>query len=274
MSNQEQKLLQKIKKLLTLGNDQAASEHEAQSALKKANMLLMKNNLSVKDISISSIKSEITETDKDDLIFGLKKEEGVWEKHLISTLCHYNLCQAIIHKPKRSNIGKVSIVGKDHNVDIVLYMYDVAHTTFRQLSKDKYNAHRKQVLDQYRDQYTERQLLKMKKMGYRMPWIRTYLKGCCIGLQKKLAAQKQQVMSETANDDNNSNKYEMVVVNTNDAIEQFLNEKYSNLKNSSTKMNVRDSHGALSKGIKDGKNAKLHRGVDKSNNNQVKSLSA
>jgi hypothetical protein len=255
--SKEQKLLDKIKKLLALGNDLSTTQQEAQSALRKANQLLLQHNLTLTDVEVSSIQSDIVETDKSKLAFGSIREEGQWEANLLNVLCYYNLCHSIKHVTTYSSKGSLSIIGKKHNVEIVTYLFDVARQMFRSLSKQEYNKHRKQVLEQFTPEgLSERDCLKQKHLGYRMPWIRSYLKGCVFGLSAKLKLEKKSVEKDISGD-----KYAVMCTNTSVAIENFKKQQYSNLKKGRVVGKIKNDHGAYSKGLIAGRNSNLSKAI-------------
>lgn len=271
MSNQD-KLINRIKKLLAMANDKGASQNETEVALRMANSLLIKHNLTMTDVQVSSIQKDVIESDKNRVGFGGIKEEGRWESPLMSTLCQYNFCHSITHTVTRVHGGSITVIGKKENVEIVLYLFDVARTIFRSLSKEAYNTHRKDVLEENRPLgLSEKDCLRQKKMGYRMPWIRTYLKGCVLGLADKLESEKKQVQ---ANQDRAiANKFALVCTNTELAIRNFMDDKYKNLRTTKRNMKVSKDHGALSSGISAGKSVSLQKGLAGANDPQTKRLS-
>jgi hypothetical protein len=258
MSTQEN-LISKIKKLLALANNEASTQSESEKALKLANRLLIKHNLTSSDIEVSAIQSDIVESDKSQTGFGGIKEEGAWEGLLIAVLAQYNFCHSIRFTTSRVHGGTLSVIGKKENVEAVLYLFDVARAMFRRSSKQAYNSHRKNVLEENRPLgLTEKDCLSQKKMGYRMPWIRTYLKGCVIGLSSKLEQEREELKVSA---DVDANKFALVLVNTSTAITNFIENKHKNLKSGSGKLRVNKDHGAFKSGLATGKSANFNKGL-------------
>lgn len=248
-----QDIIKRITKLLALANDKAASSAEAELALKHANRLLAKHNLSMTDVSVGAIQQDITE--KEGIEFGVVKEEGRWETVLMSVIAQHNFCQSINHTVQGIKGGKISVVGKPENVEIVVYQFEVARNIFRKASKAAYNTMRKQVKSEH-PYMTDLEMSKAKLLPYRMPWIRAFLKGAVLGLNKQLTEQVQQMKQESTD-----NKYALVVVNTNKAITNYLNQKYNNLKSGKTRVKVGSNRDAYAKGFATGKNTKLSKAV-------------
>jgi len=250
MTNQE--IIKKITKLLALANDNAASSAEAELALKHANRLLTKHNLSMTDVSVGAIQQDVTEIDG--IEFGSIKEEGNWEALLMTVIANHNFCQSISHTTRGIKGGKISVVGKPENVEIVIYQFEVARNIFRKASKAEYNAMRKQIKSQYPSFTTDLELSKAKLLPYRMPWIRAFLKGAVLGLNKQLSEQVEQMKQS-------DNRFALVVTNTNTAITKYLENKYKNLSTGRTKVRVGSNRDAYSKGFATGKNAKLSKAI-------------
>lgn len=267
-----EKLIDKVKKLLALANDAGASLSEAEAALKKANKMLLQHNLTFEDVEIHKIQSDIIQTNAADITFGDIGEEGQWESALLNVLCEYNLCHCIKYRTAKVRGGSLSIIGKKQNVEIVKFLFETARHMFRDLSKQAYNDHRKHVLHQNRPQgLSESQCLKMKLMGYRMPWIRSYLKGCVIGLRHKLQDERDRLMSnEVANA---TNKYQLMCTNTIVAIDNFI-ANIPGVTQSNTALKISNDHGAFTQGVATGKNAQFNNALDGQVRPNLKQLTA
>jgi len=250
-----QNIIERITKLLALANDSAASSAEAELALKHANRLLAKHNLSMTDVSVGAIQKDISETEG--IEFGVVKEEGNWETMLMSVIANHNFCQSINHTISGIKGGTISVVGKAENVEIVIYQFEVARNIFRKASKNAYNTMRKQTKAEY-PYMTDLEMSKAKVLPYRMPWIRAFLKGAVLGLNKQLSEQKKQMQQQSAQTDN---KFALVVTNTNLAIENYLSDKYKNLSQSKTKVKIGSNQDAYAKGYATGKSTKLSKAI-------------
>ena len=222
MDTPNNSIVEKIKKLLAIANDTAASDNEVSNAMKLVNDLLLKHNLTLGNIDTSNDESKIKNLFKSEkIVFGEVVEESNWEVALITTLCEYNLCKPIIHTTTGLKGGHITILGNPLNIECVNYMFQVARKLYRQLSKARYNELRKEVLIQYRAfNQSENDALRAKDLPYRMPWIRNYLKGCVSGLYIKLEQQKRALSSDTQ---------ALIVVN-NEALELFATQSFDDLR--------------------------------------------
>lgn len=254
MSTQE-KLIDKIRKLMAKaeGTDNQA---EADAFMAKANSLLVKHNLSMSSIDVKDNANGITEGEQ--IAFGEKKEEGTWETYLMAAVSSYNLCESILHKRRKVKGGTITIIGSTENVEIVMYIYAVARDTIRRLSRKAYSTYRKRVVDEHAHLGTEQEMLKAGALSYRMPWIRSYLKGAVAGLIQKLEAAKQAVVEESAD---MSQQYGLMITGNTEAIEEFKDKAYKDLKESRPTAKAANAH-AFSQGRKDGADIQLNKGVD------------
>lgn len=267
MSTQDrEKLLDKVKKLMAIANDSGASANEVEVALKKANRLLVSHNLSMADVAISEIENDITETNPQDIYFGSVMSEGQWEPLLMEVLCEANLCHSLKYVAKYKSDGYMSIIGTKENVIVVKYLYQVACDKLRAASKIAYNKHRKEVLDEYKPQgFSENELLKMKVLGRRMVWIRNFLKGGVVGLKSKFAAEKKQMQQ----DDQLGQKFGLMLVSNRQAIQNFIDNKHKDVKVSSAPMNINPENAAFQIGVEEGKNTTLNQALVSKNDNQL-----
>ncbi len=103
-----EKIIDKVRKLLALST--SSNEHEAALAAQRATEMLLKHNLSLADLEVK--KSPYTWHDT-------PFEQSGWKRSLIYGIAKYNLCDTILSKGGKS----LHIVGKQHNIEVVLYLY-------------------------------------------------------------------------------------------------------------------------------------------------------
>ncbi|OHD48707.1 MAG: hypothetical protein A2Y29_13950 [Spirochaetes bacterium GWE2_31_10] len=130
-------ILEKVKKLMALGN--SPSEAEAASALEKARVLLARYGLSLADVKTQS--SEIVQN-----VILEKKRLRAWESHLIHVICNCTFTQAI--HAQRNGIGQVLIIGRELNTLAAADLFTYLHLAVLKLSR----SHSDQVghLDSFR----------------------------------------------------------------------------------------------------------------------------
>ncbi len=109
----ENKIIDKVKKLLALSN--SSNEAEASSALAKAHALLAEHNLSMDSLADKSIIEEFT--------IETGSTIANYKKVVCSALAELNFCQILIRRKTEYVAGKgfqsvanLVIVGKNHNV--------------------------------------------------------------------------------------------------------------------------------------------------------------
>lgn len=262
MNEVQEKLIDKIRKLLNHA-DGTNSQAEADSFIAKANKLLLEHNLSMSQIETTEDKSKngITE-DKKAVDFGKNKSEGNrWETLLMGVLCSHNMCDSIIHTKRQLSGGSISIIGSISNIETVKYLFDVAREMIRNISKTSYKEYREETLSIWDNELTEKELLNNGQLSYRMPWIRNYLKGAVLGLNKKLDTLKRQ-MEESLSQVSSESRQEfgLMIMGNKEAIELYKKEEYSDLTERPRSTQINDKS-AYRRGFQDGEAINLFKGV-------------
>ena len=216
-----QEIIAKIKKLLALST--SSNEHEAKLAAEKAAELLTRYNLSQQDVVGASYQ----------YVDGSKRmglRATAENKYICNILQKFffvvifRWAQRETFSGGRSQVGKyITIVGKDHNVEIAIYVHDFLQGAFRRCWKD------------YK---------KSNPSAHRT----SYYYGLYVGLVAKLEASQQKVQQQYG-----------LVLKEDKALIKYADEKYdlSGGKTQTVKVNKRDSE----KGIEDAKNINIYKGV-------------
>lgn len=253
----QEKLIDKVRKLINKaeGSDNQA---EADAFMLKANQILLEHNLCMSQIDTEDDNSNGIVEKKKAVAFGeIVAEGGQWEHLLMGVLCAHNMCDSIIHTKRNVHGGLMSVIGTADNVEIVLYLYEVATRTIRKLSKEAYKSVREETLAAWFGEMTEKELLKAGHLPNRMPWIRNYLKGAALGLNDKLQLQK--VTLEKESNVASSGQFALMIIGNKEAIEKYKEEEYSDLGKSRAVKIVDKS--AYIKGKEDGFNINLNKGL-------------
>jgi hypothetical protein len=238
MNNElNENILNRISKLMAKARS-TENEHEHNAFMAKAHELLTQHNLSMSEIDVKLMESRIIEYCDDLLSFGVVKEESDWETLLLSILCRYNYCKPIVqyhsHTNKRLG-GVLSIVGERHNCIAVTYLFDVARDKFRYFSKKSFNQLKKDAQDEFyhsvNGKLSELELNKRGVLPYRTVYIRSFLKGCCLGLAKALSEKHTDESSSTDAIDNDG--FEVMRLNVDNAIDKYMENQYGDSLNSS-----------------------------------------
>lgn len=204
MTQQEKdKIIDKVKKLLALSK--SSNEHEAGLALENANKLLMKHNLEMADIDEVSLSDIIEEND---LILG--KRIMSWKIDLLNAVMRLNGCQILMHRVRNGN-KRISAIGKKHNIEVSIFMYDYLIKTMDRTLKEK---QKDDVIDPF---------------SYRM--------GFCSAISRKV----NEILQERERNKNDFNDACTALVVLDKAlVNQFMNEKYKNIKEEKSKTSYKD----------------------------------
>jgi hypothetical protein len=119
-----EKIMIKIKKLLSLqeGAEKINSLEEAANAAEKIQRLLLKHNLSLRDVQ--SMEERVEGTDHTIVPasdYGYNKREGGWVASLVNGIAKHNLCYLVITSCQ-GELETLTILGSADNLEIVTYM--------------------------------------------------------------------------------------------------------------------------------------------------------
>lgn len=117
MTPEKEKILSKVKKLLALA--ESPNEHEAALAAARAQELLLRHNLSMKDIK--------TETEV--VVLDASKDAPIWKINLLFRVCKAFYCESFT-KDTRSLI----IIGSKADAEVALFTYKYLYDTVLRLT--------------------------------------------------------------------------------------------------------------------------------------------
>lgn len=242
-------VLKKLRKLKRLyeGAKAINSESEAATAAALIQKLLTEYNLSIDEVGVNEEKkgSGIEET----FCSGHNYPyiEGRWELQLWHVLCKYNFCKCFVYG---SSYHRLVLFGKSENLEMVKWLHDTLAERYVEFSRQRYHEYKK----------TEEYAMTFKK-----PTIgkfqRSYLMGAVNGLDKKLG---EMVESDKKADQEYGTKVTALVLRTNTAIDEFIQDKYGGT-GKGRKYTNHTISSAYGSGVKDGYNTDIHKPIQ---NNQ------
>lgn len=121
MSDVPENILEKIRKLKAMADRPAGNEEEAAVAAAKMQELLFQYNLSLDQVDAKIKKSEYIRTDS--------PLRDNWKRVLIGYIATNNFCTAV-----KTVKGQMAVIGKPHNVEIVMFLYDYLSKTIDRLA--------------------------------------------------------------------------------------------------------------------------------------------
>lgn len=264
-----QKLMSKAESAKQIGNLEEASAFAS-----KVNELLLKYNLSQK---------EITDFEKEPDVEGLdggmevRKSHGDWMAHLLNILCEYNYCKSIFTSTRSAKEYRTTIIGTHENVNAVSYLYDVLKERFQHIAKKQFSENLKTW--QKANTYPTGPMIASNRYGsdikelkdgmctIKKPWkyiksfpsrakfFKSFFIGANVGLREKMNADKISAQQSEIADKINA----LVKVNTS-AIEKYMTKHHSNVK-TSTKSTRNIDYAAYQSGIAAGKGTSVSKGL-------------
>ena len=194
-----QSKLRKLQKLYE-GAKEINSEGEAAAAAAAIQRLLTQYNLTMDEIGVEPDKDAIVQQETSG--YSYRTIGGQWEQKLLSVLCKYNFCRCFIYG---GSYKKLLLVGKKENIDMVLWMREVLSRKYVELSVKGWKEFKSSEKYQYE---------RMSKDRYQ----RSFLMGCCYGLDTKLQNERKQDEADTEI----GGKVTALVLKSNAAIDEYV----------------------------------------------------
>lgn len=181
---EKEKILAKLRKLMNLKESASAlgNEGEAMAAAAGISRLLFMYNLSETDIPEQDrIDNPIMAKE---IPFKPEAGSGRWYESLIDCICKFNLCECVVvstYKKVRYSADSFRIIGREKNIEVVLYLISFLSNRFYQIGKRKYSN------------YKDRCLVMGCTAKSEAMFLRSFLMGCVIGLHDKLVLDRREM---------------------------------------------------------------------------------
>ena len=242
-------VLKKLRKLQKLyyGAKKINSEGEAANAAALIQKLLTEYNLTMDEVSKSNKKDNgVQETFCSG--HNYPYVEGRWEYQLWYVLCKWNFCKCFMYG---KSYKRLVLFGSKENLEMVKWLHDVL--------AERYVVFSRQRFHEYEKTETYAMLYKKPTIG---KFQRSYLMGVVIGLDKKL---KEISDADKKADQEYGTKVTALVLRTNTAIDEFINNKYK--MGSGRRYSNNFVGSAYSNGVNDGYNTDIHKPIQNNQRN-------
>lgn len=223
MKTESRKIIDKIKKLLSLAT--SSNENEANAAAERAQQMLAKYNLSMQQVDAHS------EYIHDEVVIETNRAY-VEDKYINAILDQHFFVQVlqarIYDRIRKKRILRYEIYGTEHNVEIATYVREFLVRVFNDLWRDYLN-----------DPETPRN----------RPSKNSFYFGLYTGLDEKLKASRHRAEDEAG-----------LVWMGNHKLMRYLEEQFPHLRNESTKIRGTDET-SVEAGRERGKNITISKGI-------------
>ena len=229
MAENMDKILDRIAKLMQMAD--GGTKHEAETAAKMAQSLLIKHNLSMADVDNQIGEDERAIMDE---LFNMrdtwKKVEGNWISSLYHVVAINNLCKIIIHGGGKWK--NITVIGSKANVSMVNFICMQLIPRLRDAEKQEWSWY---------NGFDKRNVFK-----------RGFFQGAVAGISNQLSMALQELQDADKN-------VKGLVLYNDKAVTEYRDNKWPNLRNG------RGSRSSSWDGYKSGKNVgsnmNIHRGV-------------
>jgi hypothetical protein len=170
-----EELMTTIKNLLALSS--SPNEHEAALAAQRIQEILLKHNLDLAEITAQEEDSGYKRADVDLKV----KQNVIWRKVLINVVAINNFCRVL----DWNGTTKVSIVGKQYNIEVVQYLYTYLDRAVTQVA----NAEWKKLAG-------SASKMQAPTGEWKNPWNHAFCRGAVTRLSARLAEARKRAMEE------------------------------------------------------------------------------
>jgi len=126
-------VVERIRKLLRLAEDAGATEAEAASALERASALLLRHNLTMDQVTVTS--ADTPSVTKQPIRTGWA---GSWRGTLLAILARHNLCSPLVSR--QGKVDTVIVVGRPANVQATHALYDWIAAQLERFGLEEWSA--------------------------------------------------------------------------------------------------------------------------------------
>jgi hypothetical protein len=244
MSN-EKEILEKIRKLENLRQsaEEIGSEGEAYKAAQVIHKLLLEYNLTMEDVPTNA---PLCEDDKiiyteENSTHNHGKNIPAWEKQLWAILAEHFFCMAVRER-KDYSISMMRLVGTKINTDSARYVHDVFCNRLFPLGRTRYLEYQRNfkiTRDHFRPDPFSR-------------WLDNYLLGCTFGLSETLREDSKEQAAGIRD----------LTLRTQNKLTEWFKQNQGNIR--TTRTSYTKGNDAVMKGMTDGKNLNLTKGMESS----------
>ncbi len=236
MERIDHKIVERLKKLLALSASD--NENEANLAMRKAEDLMRRHNLSVADVALNGSSADIESVE----VSGLTKSKQKWELHLGICIAHTFNGRAISYRLGPGKGWRFTFVAGRTDLELIVDLYERLRQTIRRMSSAYVRAN---------------------PNPYVSP--RTLHNSYRLGMLRTIKTRLEQVRKNTMPNDESRNVYgmsgkELMVVKSN-AVDRKVEELFSKLKISTSRISTVNMT-AYRRGQADGRNVSLHRSLE------------
>jgi len=133
MTEDQEKLLLKIKKLMAKAQDPSVTESEAAAFAAKARQMLIDNKLS--EASLDEVSLERNPFGYERVDVAARYNVAKWKIDLFFAVARYNFCRAVHSQSSKGH--NMNLLGKQQDREIVIFLYDQLVAKIEALSKSE-----------------------------------------------------------------------------------------------------------------------------------------
>lgn len=258
----QEKVLDKIRKLVTLANDGAATEHEAARAMERVHAILAKHNLTMDDVvehSEAQTRDEMGTVTTDSMS---QRYNDPFRRILLAAVADLYFCKYLYQKVpmegKRSNRMQEGVkhmfIGKAHNAAVARMMGEYLIQTVVRLAHENAKEH------------------SFVTSSKRWAYIRSFCNGATNRLVERMKEQKRAAQHGEVHDTEGNTLPVLASMYDHEMslAQQYMQETFGKIRRTSTRMTIKDQ-GAFKDGQTAGDSISLsaQMGAQSSNRKRV-----
>lgn len=216
---EENKILEKIRKLLAVTKENGASEGEVENAMKLAQRLMMQHNIEASELELSPL-------DIDELIIEnsfLSGEPKYWIWDLLGVVGESYSCEIFKQVDRLTGNSFYRVVGMNEDRIIVNELFLMLLPIVRNLTHSRWKEYVKKVrngLPETLRELTLADLMKHKLCSSKSVFTGSYINGFLIGLRARLKQDKENYFTLPSEKE----QYGLIVIRKDDLIKSYIKD--------------------------------------------------
>lgn len=243
-----EKILDKVRKLLTKANDPSITQEEMESFMAAAQRLSIKHGIDSThiELNVTDISKEYIEANRG------KKEDKSYEGRLFSTIARAFNCKIIFLTNRRKTVG-YEIIGTAENRSMAIEMFKICLDKFRSYAWPRYKEYQKEGVEKWRKKLNDPKigayaLIDQCYMINSETFIPSYLNGTIAGLRQRFEEEK----AAELNSDEAKEKWGLIAINHDTLINEYQAKVYKNLGTYNSEK-IKTANEGFRKGLDDGR---------------------
>ena len=217
---EDNKILEKIRKLFAVTKENGASEGEVENAMKLAQRLMMQHNIDAQELEISPL--DIGETLIENTYLSNEPKYWIWQ--LLQVIADSFSCEVTRKRVPFTGEHFYRLIGLNEDRIIIKEIFISLLPIIRNLTNSRWKEYieknRQRLPEQFK-KLTIADMVKYKCISSKSVFTGSYISGFLVGLNTRLEKDKTDFLALSSEKE----KYALIVIKKDDLIQAYVKEK-------------------------------------------------